>query len=130
MSQKFSLKGEPMGKDIPPHPGREYTLRKTFDTDQFAERDGYTIDGPDYTLGSERISRKHKYLLVDLTTRTDRQGWIRIRIKIPVIYGDPWIEDLKDAIESELHHNYDLIAVFLNDVDLQWFKGFDLSWEV
>ena len=119
-----------MGKDIPSSTGREYTLRKTFTTDQFAQRDGYTVSESHYILGSERIPRKPGFLRVNLTTRTDRQGWIRILIKIPVVYGDPWIEDLKDTIDSELHHNYDLIAVFLNDIDLQWFKGFDLSWEV
>jgi hypothetical protein len=118
-----------MGREIATHPGREYTLRKTFDTDQFAEKEGYTVEEEQYRLIEEIIPRKHGHLRLNVTTRTERQGWLRIRIKIHVIYGDPWIDDLKKYIEQEIHHNYDLIGVFLNDVDLQWFEGFDLTWE-
>ncbi|MBU7044230.1 MAG: hypothetical protein HXS47_11615 [Theionarchaea archaeon] len=118
-----------MSRDLSPHPGREYTLRKAFDTDQYAQREGYVIEENQYRLHQETIPRKKGYLRVNVTTRTERQGWMRIRIKIPVMYGEPWISDLKKTIEHELRHNYDLIGVFLNDVDLQWFEGFDLSWE-
>jgi len=109
--------------------GQKFVLKKTFDSDRLAAREGYVVQGYYYVLEDEAIPRRKDHFIVNVTARTQQRGWIRIQIKIPVIYGDPWREDLKGEIEKELRANHDLIGVFLSDVDQQWSRGFELSWE-
>jgi hypothetical protein len=109
--------------------GQRVVLKRGFDSDHLAARDGYTVEEEYYTLGDDRIVRKQDYFLINVTTRTQQRGWIRIQVKIPVVYGDPWEEDLKREIEGELKSNHDLIGVFLSDIDQGWCRGFELSWE-
>jgi hypothetical protein len=109
--------------------GQKFVLKETFNSDDLAAREGYTVGKWHYTLEDERIPRKKGYFLINVTARTQTRGWIRIQIRVPVIYGDPWKEDLKSDIEKELKSNLDLIGVFLSDVDQEWCRGFDLSWE-
>lgn len=109
--------------------GQRYSLRKTFDSDRLAAQDGYSVVGEYYELGDEQFLRKKDYFLANVTTRTYQKGWVRVQVKIPVIYGEPWKEDLKKEIERELKCNHDLVGVFLSDVGEQWYGGFDVSWE-
>jgi hypothetical protein len=109
--------------------GQKFVLKKTFNSDELAAREGYTVGKWYYVLEDEHIPRKKEYFLINVTAKTQTRGWIRIQIKVPVIYGDPWKEDLKSDIEKELKGNLDLIGVFLSDVDQEWCRGFDLSWE-
>ena len=118
-----------MGKDPQKWSGQQFILRRTFDSDELASRDGYSIVGGYYVLGDDTVLRKDDYFLANVTTRTQKKGWIRIQVKIPVAYGDPWKEELKGVVEKELKRNHDLIGVFLSDIDYTWSRGFDLSWE-
>lgn len=109
--------------------GHQVVLRKTFTSDGLAEKDGYTVGKWYYILDEERIKRKRDYFYAYVTARTQTRGWVRARVKIPVVYGDPWEKRLKAQIKSELMCNHDLIGVFLSDVDPMGYKGFQLSWE-
>ncbi|MGD2250126.1 MAG: hypothetical protein PVF58_17115 [Candidatus Methanofastidiosia archaeon] len=109
--------------------GHQVVLRKTFTSDALAVKDGYTVGKWVYTLNDERIERKKGYFYAYVTARTQSRGWVRARVKIPVVYGDPWKEQLKTEIEKELHCNHDVIGVFLSDVDPSGYRGFQLSWE-
>lgn len=110
--------------------GQRYSLRKTFDSDELAAKDGYSVAEEYYILGEEQVSRKKGHFFANITTRTYQRGWIRVQVKIPVIYGEPWKEELKKEIEKELKCNHDLIGVFLGDVGQQWScREFEISWE-
>ncbi len=108
---------------------QKYVLKKTFTADDLAVKDGYTAGKWFYTKGDERIPRKSEWFLVNITARMQRQGWIRVQVKIPVVYGEPWKDVLKSEIEKELKSNYDLIGVFLSDIGQELCRGFDLTWE-
>lgn len=108
--------------------GQRFVLRKVFDSDALAARDGYSANEGEYVLGDEHIPRKKEHFFVNVTTRTLQRGWVRIQVKIPVIYGEPWKEDLKGEIEKELQSNHDLVGVFLSDFG-SWDRRFELSWE-
>lgn len=108
--------------------GTKYVLRKTFTADDLASKDGYTVGKWFYILGDERVPRKSGRFLATITTRTQHQGWVRIQVAVPVIYGEPWKELLKSEIKKELKSNYDLVGVFLSEV-CQGIRGFDVSWE-
>ena len=110
--------------------GPQFVLRRAFDSDEMAARDGYSVESGYYVLGDERVLRKEDHFVVYATTRTPQRGWIRIQVRIPVAYGDLWKEELKEDIEKELKHNHDLIGVFFTEVDPTWCRGFDISWEV
>ncbi len=126
---KCFQRGDVMGKAPQKWGGPKFLLRKTFDSDELAARDGYSIVGGYYVLGDDSVLRKDDSFLVNVTTRTPQKGWVRIQVEIPVAYGDPWKEELKEAVEKELKKNHDLIGVFLSDIDYTWRGGFDLSWE-
>ncbi len=117
-----------MGKTPKQWSSQEYVLRRTFKSDQLAVKDGYSVEDEYYILEDERIPRKRERFSVCATGRILHRGWVRIQIKIPVIYGEPWKEDLKQEIERELKTNYDLVGVFLNELDPQWCRGFEISW--
>jgi hypothetical protein len=109
--------------------GQKFVLKKSFDSDQMALQDGYIVGEEHYILGDEQVPRKSDHFTINVTSRTQQRGWIRIQIKIPVIYGEPWKKELKKEIERELKSNHDLIGVFLSDIDQQWCRGFQISWE-
>ncbi len=121
--------GEKVGTTPKQWSGQRVLMKKSFDSDDLALRDGYTVEGDFYQLGDEIIPRKSSHFTVMVTTKTLNRGWIRFQMKIPVVYGDPWKEELKAKIERELRCNHDLIGVFLSDVDQTWSKGLELSWE-
>ncbi len=125
----YYLRGDTVGTTPAQWEGPKYILKKTFTSDELAARDGYTVEEECYVLGDERILRKKDYFIVNITTRTYQRGWMRLQIKIPIVYGEPWREKLKHEIEQELRSNYDLIGVFLSEVDQQWCRRFELSWE-
>lgn len=112
-----------------PAQGSKYVLRKTFTSDDLAAKDGYTVGKWFYILEDERIPRKSERFLINVTTRTQQHGWVRIQVEIPVIYGEPWKELLKSQIKKELQSNYDLIGMVLSEVCQEIGRGFDLSWE-
>jgi len=105
-----------------------YVLRKSFDSDRMAMRDGYAVGDEYYTLGGEQVPRKEGYFMACASGRVLSRGWVRIRLKVPVTYGDPWEEELKQEIERELKSNYDLIGIFLRDMDTQWCRTLHISW--
>ena len=105
-----------------------YVLRKSFDSDRMAMRDGYTVGDEYYTLGREEVPRKKSFFTACASGRVQSRGWVRIRLKVPVTYGDLWEEELKQEIERELKSNYDLIGIFLRDMDTQWCRTLHISW--
>lgn len=115
--------------------GQKFVLRKTFTSDALAAQEGYKVEldaqgeGGYYVREGIRIPRTRTSFWVRVTARTTQRGWIQVHIKIPVIYGGPWKEQLKDEIEKELKTNHDHIGVFLSDIDQQWSRWFEISWE-
>lgn len=124
-----SLRGDTMGTTPKQWSGQRCILRKTFDSDRLARRDGYTVNEEYYVMGRERIPRKKDFFVANATGRILGGEWVRIEIKVPVIYGTPWRMELQREIERELKTNYDLIGVFLREIDPQWCRTLQISWE-
>ncbi|MBU6997947.1 MAG: hypothetical protein HXS41_11910 [Theionarchaea archaeon] len=115
-------------------PSRSYTgprflLKKSFTSDDLAAGDGYTAFKWFYSRGKETIPRRNDHFIVYVTARTSRGSWFKAQVSIPVTFGEPWRESLKQRIEHELRTNLDLMGVFLSDYDVEWARGFQLSWE-
>ncbi|MBU7014638.1 MAG: hypothetical protein HXS52_13960 [Theionarchaea archaeon] len=118
-----------MSPRSPSHQGPRFLLKKPFTSDDLAAEDGYTVFKWFYSRGEEAIPRKNDHFIIYVTARTSRGGWLKAQVTVPVTFGEPWRGKLKLKIEHELKTNLDLMGVFLSDYDIEWARGFQLSWE-
>ncbi|MGC1121506.1 MAG: hypothetical protein WBA22_10475 [Candidatus Methanofastidiosia archaeon] len=111
------------------HTGPRFLLKKPFTSDDLAAEDGYTVFKWFYSQGEETIPRRNDHFVMYVTARTTGGDWLKAQVTIPVTFGEPWRDQLKQRIEHELKCNLDLMGVFLSEYDIEWTRGFQLSWE-